>query len=42
MKPIDQLTKHFNPVNDAVDKRILYEITGRKEQQDKFSDEEPE
>lgn len=29
-KSIKKLTKHFDPINDAVDKRILYEITGRK------------
>ena len=39
-KSIKKLTKHFDPINDTIDKRILYEITGRKEPHDKFSDEE--
>jgi len=39
-KSIKKLTQHFDPINDVVDKRILYEITGRKEAKDKFSDDE--
>lgn len=33
------MMKHFDPINDAVDKRILYEITGRHEENERFSDE---
>ena len=29
-KSVKKLTKHFDPENDVIDKRILYEITGRK------------
>lgn len=39
-KSAKKLTKHFDPDNDVIDKRILYEITGRKDHKDKFSDEE--
>jgi hypothetical protein len=31
--------RRFNPENDAIDKRILYEITGRKGAFEKYSDE---
>ena len=34
------LVNKFDPDNDAVDKRILYEITGRKGENERYSDEE--
>jgi hypothetical protein len=37
---LQHLMKRFNPTDDPIDKRILYEITGRKGQNDRFSDEE--
>ena len=39
-KEMSYLTKHFDPSGDMVDKRILYEITGRRGPRDKFSDED--
>ena len=30
----------FDPENDAIDKRILYEITGRKGPNERYSDDE--
>jgi hypothetical protein len=39
-KSIKKLVQHFDPINDVIDKRILYEITGRKGAYDKFSDDE--
>jgi hypothetical protein len=33
------MMEHFDPVNDVIDKRILYEITNRKEKFDRYSDE---
>ena len=41
-KEVSYLTKHFDPGHDMVDKRILYEITGRRGPRDKFSDEDSE
>jgi hypothetical protein len=32
LKPVTHLMKNFDPDNDVVDKRILYEITGRHAQ----------
>jgi hypothetical protein len=32
LKPVSHLMKKFDPDNDVVDKRILYEITGRHAQ----------
>ena len=39
-KSVKELTEFFNPEEDVIDKRILYEITGRKKDREKFSDEE--
>ena len=36
---VEKLTEHFDPAFDPIDKRILYEITGRKGPADHFSDE---
>ena len=36
---VGHLMKNFNPNEDAVDKRILWEITGRKQAGEIFSDE---
>jgi hypothetical protein len=38
-KSVGHLMKHFDPKDDAIDKRILYEITNRKEETEIFSDE---
>eukprot|EP00351_Strombidinopsis_sp_SopsisLIS2011_P004182 CAMPEP_0116886906 /NCGR_PEP_ID=MMETSP0463-20121206/20925_1 /TAXON_ID=181622 /ORGANISM="Strombidinopsis sp, Strain SopsisLIS2011" /LENGTH=46 /DNA_ID= /DNA_START= /DNA_END= /DNA_ORIENTATION= len=34
---MNKLLIGFDPKSNMIDKRILYEITGRKESQDKFS-----
>lgn len=38
-KSVGHLMKNFDPKDDAIDKRILYEITKRKEVTEIFSDE---
>jgi len=38
-KSVAHMMKHFDPNNDIVDKRILYEITGRHAVNERFSDE---
>jgi len=37
---VRHLVGNFDPDNDVVDKRILYEITGRKGENERYSDEE--
>ena len=38
-KSVSHLLRHFDPLGDAVDKRILYEIMERKKLADTFSDD---
>jgi len=38
---VNQLLSNFNPGNNFIHRRILYEITGRKvEENDQYSDDE--
>ena len=37
---IEHLMKNFDPTTDAIDKRILYEITGKKGANERYSDDE--
>jgi hypothetical protein len=37
---VKHLVSNFDPDKDAFDKRILYEITGRKRENESYSDEE--
>ena len=38
-KSVGHMMEHFDPNDDVIDKRILYEITNRKQREERYSDE---
>ena len=39
--PIESLMENFEPVDDPIDRRIFFEITGLRLQDDDYRDESP-